>query len=42
MKRALLTGGHGFVASHLGRALLERGDAVTVALDPALAGVRAR
>ncbi len=30
MKRALLTGGHGFVASHLARALLERGDAVTV------------
>ena len=30
MKRALVTGGHGFVASHLARALLERGDAVTV------------
>lgn len=30
MKRALVTGGHGFVASHLTRALLERGDAVTV------------
>ena len=30
MKRVLLTGGHGFVASHLARALLERGDAVTV------------
>lgn len=30
MKRALLTGGNGFVASHLARALLERGDAVTV------------
>jgi CDP-glucose 4,6-dehydratase len=30
VKRALLTGGHGFVASHLARALLERGDSVTV------------
>jgi CDP-glucose 4,6-dehydratase len=30
VKRVLLTGGHGFVASHLARALLERGDAVTV------------
>lgn len=30
MKRALLSGGNGFVASHLARALLERGDAVTV------------
>lgn len=30
MKRALVTGGHGFVASNLARALLERGDAVTV------------
>jgi CDP-glucose 4,6-dehydratase len=30
VKRALVTGGHGFVASHLARALLERGDAVTV------------
>ena len=30
MKRALVTGGHGFVASHLARALLERGDAVRV------------
>jgi len=30
VKRALLTGGNGFVASHLARALLERGDAVTV------------
>lgn len=34
MKRSLLTGGHGFVGSNLARALLERGDAVTV-LDPA-------
>jgi CDP-glucose 4,6-dehydratase len=41
MKRALVTGGHGFVASHLARALLERGDAVTV-LDlgsPAASGL---
>jgi CDP-glucose 4,6-dehydratase len=30
VKRTLVTGGHGFVASHLARALLERGDAVTV------------
>jgi CDP-glucose 4,6-dehydratase len=30
LKRALVTGGHGFVASNLARALLERGDAVTV------------
>ncbi|HWC08085.1 MAG TPA: NAD-dependent epimerase/dehydratase family protein, partial [Solirubrobacterales bacterium] len=30
MKRALITGGNGFVASHLARALLERGDSVTV------------
>ncbi len=30
MKRALVSGAHGFVASHLARALLERGDAVTV------------
>jgi CDP-glucose 4,6-dehydratase len=29
VKRALVTGGHGFVASHLARALLERGDTVT-------------
>lgn len=35
MKRALLTGGNGFVASHLARALLERGDAVTVLDLPA-------
>jgi CDP-glucose 4,6-dehydratase len=37
VKRALLTGGHGFVASHLARALLERGDTVTV-LDRAARG----
>jgi CDP-glucose 4,6-dehydratase len=30
VKRALVTGGHGFVASNLTRALLERGDAVTI------------
>jgi len=30
LKRALVTGGHGFVASNLARALLERGDAVSV------------
>ena len=30
MKRALVTGGHGFVPSHLAHALLERGDTVTV------------
>jgi CDP-glucose 4,6-dehydratase len=34
VKRSLLTGGHGFVGSNLARALLERGDTVTV-LDPA-------
>jgi CDP-glucose 4,6-dehydratase len=41
MKRSLVTGGHGFVASHLARALLERGDSVTV-LDlapPPLSGL---
>jgi CDP-glucose 4,6-dehydratase len=41
VKRALVTGGHGFVASNLARALLERGDAVTV-LDlaaPAVSGL---
>jgi CDP-glucose 4,6-dehydratase len=37
MKRALVTGAHGFVASHLARALLERGDTVTV-FDLPLAG----
>jgi CDP-glucose 4,6-dehydratase len=30
LKRALVTGGHGFVGSHLARALLDRGDSVTV------------
>jgi CDP-glucose 4,6-dehydratase len=30
VKRALITGGNGFVASHLARALLDRGDSVTV------------
>ncbi len=35
MARALVTGGHGFVASHLARALLERGDAVRVLDRPA-------
>lgn len=35
MTRTLVTGGHGFVASHLARALLERGDAVTVLDLPA-------
>jgi CDP-glucose 4,6-dehydratase len=35
VKRALVTGGHGFIASHLARALLERGDSVTVLDLPA-------
>jgi CDP-glucose 4,6-dehydratase len=41
MKRSLVTGGHGFVASHLARALLERGDSVTVldAGSPAVSGL---
>jgi CDP-glucose 4,6-dehydratase len=38
VKRALVTGGHGFVASHLARALLERGDSVTT-LDLARTGL---
>src|SRR5690349_2272493 len=29
VKRCLVTGAHGFVASHLARTLLERGDSVT-------------
>jgi CDP-glucose 4,6-dehydratase len=39
--RALVTGAHGFVASHLARALLERGDAVRVLdrPDPRIADV---
>jgi len=39
--RSLVTGAHGFVASHLARALLERGDAVRVLdrPDPRLADV---
>jgi CDP-glucose 4,6-dehydratase len=41
MKRSLVTGGHGFVASHLARALLERGDDVTVldAGSPSVSGL---
>ena len=41
MSRALVTGAHGFVASHLARALLERGDAVRVLdrPDPRLADI---
>ena len=41
MSRALVTGAHGFVASHLSRALLEQGDSVTVLdrPDPRLADV---
>jgi CDP-glucose 4,6-dehydratase len=41
VSRALVTGAHGFVASHLSRALLERGDAVTVLdrPDPRVADV---
>jgi CDP-glucose 4,6-dehydratase len=35
LKRVLVTGGHGFVASHLARGLLERGDSVTVLDLPA-------
>jgi len=35
MSRALVTGGHGFVASHLARALLERGEEVRVLDRPA-------
>jgi CDP-glucose 4,6-dehydratase len=41
VKRALVTGGHGFVASHLARALLERGDSVVVLdlVPPPLSGL---
>ena len=35
MTRALVTGGHGFVASHLAKALLERGEEVRVLDRPA-------
>jgi CDP-glucose 4,6-dehydratase len=35
LSRALVSGGHGFVGSHLARALLERGDAVRVLDRPA-------
>jgi CDP-glucose 4,6-dehydratase len=35
VSRALVTGGHGFVASHLAKALLERGEAVRVLDRPA-------
>lgn len=35
MSRALVTGGHGFVASHLAKAMLDRGDAVRVLDRPA-------
>ena len=41
VKRSLITGGHGFVGSHLASALLQRGDSVTV-LDrgaPPLSGL---
>jgi CDP-glucose 4,6-dehydratase len=39
LKRSLVTGGQGFIGSHLARSLLERGDTVTV-LDAATAGER--
>jgi CDP-glucose 4,6-dehydratase len=41
VSRVLVTGAHGFVASHLSKALLERGDAVTVLdrPDPRVADV---
>jgi CDP-glucose 4,6-dehydratase len=38
VKRSLVTGGHGFIASHLARALLERGDVVTVLDRPGRQG----
>jgi CDP-glucose 4,6-dehydratase len=41
VKQTLVTGGHGFVASHLARALLARGDTVTVidSGQPAVSGL---
>jgi CDP-glucose 4,6-dehydratase len=44
MRRSLITGGHGFVASHLARSLLERGDDVRVLdrPDPRVADVGGR
>ncbi|HKG36584.1 MAG TPA: NAD-dependent epimerase/dehydratase family protein [Solirubrobacterales bacterium] len=41
MKRSLVTGGHGFVASHLVRELLDRGDSVAAvdAANPVISGL---
>ncbi len=41
MKSSLVTGGHGFIGSHLARALVERGDTVTVvdSARPAVSGL---
>lgn len=41
MKRSLVTGGHGFIGSHLAAALLERGDRVSVldCAEPAVSGL---
>jgi CDP-glucose 4,6-dehydratase len=41
VKRSLITGGHGFLASHLARALLDRGDAVAIVdvANPAVSGL---